>query len=120
MVQGTEVLRAIERVPTHYESPNEPIEIVDCGEFTLYDYYTEQDLGELDKYLSTAPEQRAALGPPDVDSCPDIRRYRRGLYCHPLDMQSYLPEKPPSAVAYASEPAGEAELQSYYAEPKDG
>lgn len=102
-MQGAEILRELEAVPTYYESPTVPTEIVASGEFTLYENYTEEDLKDLDKFISKDLEERdniRYLDIFDVDSFPDIRRYRRGLYCHYLDLQSYLPGFPASVMSY--------------------
>lgn len=96
------MLREIEKVPTYYESPSLPIEIVSCGEFNLYERYNEQDMQELDKFIAKDYEERdntKHLDIFDVDSYPDIRRYRRGLYSHQLDLKHYLPGFP-SIMSY--------------------
>lgn len=69
----------------------------------MYEKYNEQDLKDLDKFISKDLEERdniRHLDIFDVDSFPDIRRYRRGLYCHPLDLQNYLPGFPVSVLSY--------------------
>lgn len=103
LVQGAEILRELEAVPTYYESPTVPTEIVASGEFTLFEHYSEEDLKDLDKFISKDLEERdniRYLDIFDVDSYPDIRRYRRGLYCHDLDLKSYLPGFPVSMMSY--------------------
>lgn len=111
LIQGAEILREIEKVPTYYESPTVSIEIVNCGEFNLYEQYGAKDTDELDKFISKDFEERdnlKRLDIFDVDSFPDIRRYRRGLYCHQLDMKSYLPGFP-SIMSYVEPPGGAVE-----------
>lgn len=105
------MLREIERVPTYYESPSLAIEIVSCGEFNLYEHYSEKDLQELDKFIAKDHEERDNIRPLDifdVDSYPDIRRYRRGLYSHHLDLKHYLPGFP-SIMSYIGSTAQVAE-----------
>lgn len=120
MIQGEEVLQKIEKVPTYYESPDVPVEIAGCGEFNLYENYSEKVFEELDKFLAKDFEERdntKYLDIFDVDSYPDIGRYRRGLYSHHLDLKQYLPGFP-SIMAYmgpiAAAPDEEAEQEFQY------
>lgn len=88
MLQGAEVLREIEKIPTIYQSPTKSIQIVACGEFNIYESYNTQDLKDLEAFLSKDLEKRdntKLYNVVDVDSYPDIRRYVKGLYSHHLD-----------------------------------
>ncbi|KAF2897965.1 hypothetical protein ILUMI_08217 [Ignelater luminosus] len=95
LLQGEEVLKAIEKVPTQYEAPTKKIQIIKCGEFTFYPIPDPKDMKKLEKFLATKDAlthlHEDVIDPRDTDSVMLRRRYKRGLYSHIADLKSYLP-----------------------------
>lgn len=100
LLQGEEVLKHIEAVPTYYEAPKYPITIELSGEVTLDripDYLTSNQREEF-KALLPSIFLDSLLGPrSDYDKVPepmskfDLTRYKKGMYGLRTDMKSYLP-----------------------------
>lgn len=94
LLQGEEVLRAIEQVPTRYESPLKDIEIVNCGEFSLTEGAMERPR-ELEQYLdsvgSKAGLHKNVEDFRDVASVMAEDRFKLGMYTLETDNRSYFP-----------------------------
>lgn len=100
LVQGEEVLKIIENVPTHYESPKQEIKIVRCGEYTLSTEVepTEKSMQQLEKYLSKVETKddgtlviKDEIDDRDVDSLTYETRLNEGFYCIDEDLKSHFP-----------------------------
>ncbi|XP_050497587.1 probable inactive peptidyl-prolyl cis-trans isomerase-like 6 [Diabrotica virgifera virgifera] len=93
LLQGEEVLKAIEKVPTYYESPTLPITIVMSGEVTLDgipDYFTSMERPEFQSILPSLSKDNLYA----VDDCNlipttsrfSMSKYKKGLYGLETDM----------------------------------
>ncbi|XP_057670055.1 probable inactive peptidyl-prolyl cis-trans isomerase-like 6 [Diorhabda carinulata] len=94
LLQGEEILRAIENVPTYYESPKYPIDIIMSGEVTLDgipDYFTSTDHPG---YQSIQPTDdmcyKDNYNMVPTTSRFSITKFRHGLYSLETDMRNYL------------------------------
>ncbi|KAJ8934005.1 hypothetical protein NQ314_013640 [Rhamnusium bicolor] len=93
LIQGAEVLKKIENVPTYYQAPKQHIDICKAGELIFNpppDYMTDE---ELDKFQRIGPTTLldALIGPPPVDSTFSFSKFQKGLYGLATDMKSYFP-----------------------------
>ncbi|KAJ8968517.1 hypothetical protein NQ317_004393 [Molorchus minor] len=103
LIQGAEVLKQIEDLPTYYQqSPTVPIDIVKTGELVFNpppDYITEE---EYDKFQAIEPTALldALIGPRmgTSDSMFSMTKFLMGLYGLGTDMRSYLPVQVPQYV----------------------
>nr|CAI5842053.1 unnamed protein product [Callosobruchus analis] len=94
LIQGEEILAAIESVPTYYESPKVPIDIVNAGEITFDptpDYVTTDD------YLAFQDNTMlldSLIGPkyqgaPSQGSVFSMTKLMKGYYGVPFDIAHY-------------------------------
>lgn len=131
LIQGEEVLYAIENVPTIYEYPSKNIRIVHCGEYSLDRTQTvpDKNVEEVESFLSTMPPDKLTgvfVNPQadlihigDAPSNVMLKdRYDKGLYSHELDFQSYANSnlQLPSQLLLDMETKLENEVKVYNAE----
>ncbi|GJQ73608.1 hypothetical protein Trydic_g13952 [Trypoxylus dichotomus] len=94
VVQGEEVLRQIEEIPTTYEAPNKTIKIVTCGEYTIPDAATLKHVDMVAQYYRNIDEetglQEDISDIYDTDSNLSISRYKKGYYCLNSDLKTNL------------------------------
>nr|CAH7759304.1 unnamed protein product [Callosobruchus chinensis] len=94
LIQGEEILAAIESVPTNYESPKVPIDIVTAGEITFDptpDYVTTDDyLAFQDNtILLDSLIGPKYLGSPSQRSVFSMTKLMKGFYGAPFDIAHY-------------------------------
>ncbi|XP_022903486.1 probable inactive peptidyl-prolyl cis-trans isomerase-like 6 isoform X2 [Onthophagus taurus] len=93
LIQGEEVLKRIESVPTDYESPKKSIIITKCGLFTLESEPDKDEEAELDAWLAQINKETGipddVLDPNDVPSDLSVTKYKQGLYCYQFDLEPH-------------------------------
>ncbi|KAG5899053.1 hypothetical protein JTB14_000076 [Gonioctena quinquepunctata] len=98
LIQGADILKQIEEVPTQYESPIHPIIIAMSGEVTFDrtpDFLEPEELQEFrDRAPSVLLDNLIAQKSGDLTSSCSLfseRKFAQGKYCLHTDMRSYLP-----------------------------
>nr|CAD7445905.1 unnamed protein product [Timema bartmani] len=91
LVEGADILDAIENTETYYEQPLRCITVTDCGTFTTYKLPSKRESGDGKKTMTSEHElpedMRDVVDPRDVSSHELIEeRYVQGLYS--LDIPS--------------------------------
>lgn len=93
-MQGEEVLRRIEAVPTRYESPKANISIPLCGEYKLGDIVSPKVVEATSRYFANVDKEtgvpRDVVNIYEVDSNLSVTRYKQGNYCLSGDLKSNL------------------------------
>lgn len=92
-MQGEEVLRKIEAVPTRYQEPKQTINIALCSEYVHGEGVDAKDVKLISRYYERIDEEsglpKDVINPDDdVNSDFSMTRYKRGDYCLDTDLEN--------------------------------